>query len=41
VTIAAGLGAWVGYAKDREQREQREQIKQMIEETLKDALAQA
>jgi hypothetical protein len=39
VTIGAGLGAWVGYARDRKERQQREQVKQMIEEALHEALA--
>lgn len=39
VTIGAGLGAWVGYAKDRKEREQREKVKQMIEGALQDAMA--
>lgn len=41
VTIGAGLGAWVGYAKDRQERQQRKEIKQMIEGALHDALDQA
>lgn len=39
VTIGAGLGAWVGYAKDRKERERREEVRTLIQEALRDALA--
>jgi len=39
VEIGAALGAWVGYSKDKKEREERTRIKNIVEESILEALA--